>query len=261
MSASAPSPPKNPPGALHVSRGVALRIPAGSLVMSFDDSGELKMELKEIQFRLDTSTEWLDIAIDRLYECEQANIAMMAAYSANEEIGDHLHRVFKASMQAIVAGATFFEAVYAASRDHMPRNRLVEIPDPRPQRPRAAYVTEQLKRAFGLKKQGTANLASVLGEVYRFRDEAVHPKAAFGPPAMHQELNLLVERRFATFTFRNAQLLVRSALAYCKILPEVARKQGPTEIQNLAEYLLKAGEPHFNRWEKSYGPLLDVTAA
>lgn len=261
MNTPASSPPKNPAGALHVSRGVALRIPAGGMVLSFDDSGELKMELKEIQFRLDTSTEWLEIALDRLYECEQAHIEMMAAYSANEEVGDHLHRVFKASMQAIVAAATFFEALYAASRDHLPPNRLVDVPDPRPPRPRAAYVTEQLKRAFGLKKQGTANLASVLGEVYRFRDETVHPKAAFGPPAIHSGLNLRVERRFAMFTFPNAQLLVRSALAYCKILPEVARKQGPKEIQGLAEYLLKAGEPYFEAWEKKYGPLLDATAA
>ena len=229
--------------------------------MSFDDQGELKMALKKIQFRLDTSAEWLEIALERLSECEQAHSQLMAAYAANEEVGDHLHRVFKASMQAIVAAATFFEALYAASRDHLPPNRIVYIPDPRPTRPRAAYVTEQLKRAFGLKKQGTANLGSVLAEVYRFRDETVHPKAAFGPPATHPGLNLSVERRFAMFTFPNAQLLVRAALAYCKILPEVARKQGPKEIQGLADYLLKAGEPHFEAWEKRYGPLLDATAA
>ena len=136
MHTPAPSPPTNPPGALHISRGVALRIPAGGLVMSLDDQGELKMELKEIQFRLDTSAEWLEIALERLSECEQAHSQLMAAYAANEEVGDHLHRVFKASIQAIVASATFFKALSAVSRDHLPPNRIVDIPDPRLTRPR-----------------------------------------------------------------------------------------------------------------------------
>lgn len=101
----------------------------------------------------------------------------------------------------------------------------------------------------------------VLGEIYRFRDETVHPKAAFGPPAEHPELKLLVERRIAMFTFPNAKLLVRAALAYCKILPEVSKKQGPKEIKGLADCLLKAGAPLIESWEQRYGALLDTPAA
>ncbi|MCP5270129.1 MAG: hypothetical protein H6932_02750 [Burkholderiaceae bacterium] len=258
---AAPEPPKNPPGGIHISRGVALRIPAGGLQISLDESGEVKVQFKEIHLRLDTSTEWLEIAMERLADCDAAQTALLAAYAANEEVGDHIHRVLKASMQAIVASATFFEALYAAARDHLPPNRVVRTPDGRPGRSREAYVTEQLKQAFGLKKKGTTQLRSVLGEIYRFRDETVHPQASFGPPAWHPDLRLLVERRVAMFSFSNTKLLVRAALAYCKILPEVAKKQGPKEIKALADYLLTSGEPLFQRWEAKYGPLLDEAAA
>jgi len=63
------------------------------------------------------------------------------------------------------------------------------------------------------------------------------------------------------YTYPNAQLLVRAALAYCKILPTIGKKDGPKEVHALSDYLLTAGEPHFRAWQQAYGPLLEATAA
>ncbi|CAH1088076.1 hypothetical protein [Candidatus Nitrotoga sp. 1052] len=257
--ASAPPPPKT--AGFHITRGVALRIPVGGLTLTLDDDGEAKMELKGLLLRLDTSVHWLEIATDHLAQAKTAHESMAAAHADGKGTGDLLQSTFKAAMQAIVAGATFFEALYAASRDCMPPGRLAPRASDRSGAKRSALVTEQLKRSFGLKPRKMADLASVLSEVYRFRDEAVHPSSSFGTPAVHPMLGVMVERRFAMYTYPNAQLLVRAALAYCKILPTIGKKDGPKEIQELAQYLLTAGEPHFNLWDKTYGPLLDATAA
>lgn len=256
---SAPPPP--PTAGFHITRGVALRIPAGGLTLTLDDSGEPKMELKALLLRLDTSVHWLEIALDHLAQARTAHDAMVTAHADGKDVGDLLQVTFKAAMQAIVASATFFEALYAASRDCMPPARLAPRAADGSGAKRPALVTEQLKRSFGLKPKKTADLASVLSDVYRFRDEAVHPSSSFGPPAIHPVLGVMVERRLAMYTYPNAQLLVRAALAYCKILPTIGKKDGPKEIHDLAQYLLTAGEPHFLLWEQSYCPLLDPAAA
>ena len=260
MTTSSPSPPPTTAG-FHITRGVALQIPAGGLSLTFDEAGEAKMELKALLLRLDTSVHWLEIALDHLAQARAAHDALAAAHASGKEVGDLLQVTFKAAMQAIVAGATFFEALYAASRDCMPPTRLAPRASGGSGEKRSNLVTEQLKRSFGLKPKKTADLASVLSEVYRFRDEAVHPASSFGPPAIHPMLDVLVERRLAMYTYPNAQLLVRAALAYCKILPTIGKKDGPKEVHALSQYLLTAGEPLFQAWERSYGPLLDAAAA
>lgn len=183
---------------------------------------------------------------------------MLESKEKGEDFGLLLQPVFKSSMQAIVASATFFEALYAASRECMPPARLAPRASNGSGAKRSALVTEQLKRAFGLKNAKAGDLASVLSEVYRFRDEAVHPSSSFGPAVLHPELGVLVERRLAMYTYANARLIVRAALAYCKILPTLGEKQGPKEIRDLAHFLLTAAAPLFAVWETSYGPLLDT---
>jgi hypothetical protein len=253
---SSPSPPTT--AGFHITRGVALQIPAGALRLAFDESGEAKMELKAFLLRLDTSVHWLEISLDHLAQAKATHDAMASAHAEGRDVGDLLQVTFKAAMQAAVAAATFFEALYAASRDCMPPARQAPRASGGSGAKRSAIVAEQLKRSFGLNPGKTADLTSVLSEVYRFRDDAVHPASSFGPPAIHPSLGVLVEKRLAMYTYPNAQLLVRAALAYCKILPTIGKKDGPKEVQDLSQYLLTAGEPHFRKWEQSYGPLLDV---
>ncbi len=251
-----PVPPSS--AGFRVTQGVALRIPAGALKISIDAAGYPSVELNAMHLRLDTSIHWLEIALDHLNEAGSTHGKMLESKEKGEDFGLLLQPVFKSSMQAIVASATFFEALYAASRECMPPARLAPRASNGSGAKRSALVTEQLKRAFGLKNAKAGDLASVLSEVYRFRDEAVHPSSSFGPAVLHPELGVLVERRLAMYTYANARLIVRAALAYCKILPTLGEKQGPKEIRDLAHFLLTAAAPLFAAWETSYGPLLDT---
>lgn len=252
-----PAPPISSTGGLHISRGVTLRIPAGGLMMRIGEDGTLSAELTTLHVQLNTCTDWLEIAVDHLNAAGAAHDELIATQRAGRDFGELLRREFKSGMQAVVAAATFFEALHAATRERLPSSRNAPCATGKQQAARSAYVTEQLKRAFSLKTHGTKNLRSVLTEIYRFRDKAVHPSAEFEPPEIHPDIGIAVERRFIMFGYSNARLLVRAALAYCKILPSRDISKLPKEIRELARYLLTTGEPLFQAWEAQYGPLLD----
>jgi hypothetical protein len=242
-----------------VSRGVTLRIPAGGLVIGASPWSAPASATVELQ--LNTCVHWLEIAFDHLRVAIKAHDALLQIDHHDPGVGELLNLEFKSAMQACVASATFFEALHAASLKHDPLGKRVQGRSPGKRGSRYQRVTEQLRRSFGLKKRGTANLRSVLKEVYRFRREAVHPSATFTEPVLHQHLQVGVERRFIMFSFESARLLVRAALAFSKILPSRDLGSRPRGIQDLGAYLLKECAPLHAKWEQEYGPLLDPTPA
>lgn len=246
-----------PSSGIHISRGVRLRIPVGGLVISVGSGQGPSMEVKAVELQLDTCIHWLEIALEHLANAKTAHEELVAESGNGLKLGALLDQEFKASVQAAFAAATFFEALYATTMERNPPKPSKPTGKPRKRPTRYAVVTEQLRRSFGLRKQGTANLRSVLAEVYRFRDQAVHPSATFSEPIVHPELRVGVERRFVMFSAANAQHLVRAALAFSKILPSRDLTRQPKEIQDLAAYLLTVCSPLYARWEQQYGQLLD----
>jgi len=244
-------------GGIHISRGVRLRIPAGGLVLSLGPNGPQAMEVRSVEVQLDTCIHWLEIAVDRLDEAHAAHQHAADVGSGDREFGVALDREFKAALQATVAAATFFEALYAATIERDPPPRPKPTGNPKKRRTRYMVVAEQLRRSFGLRKQGTTNLRSVLKEVYRFRDQAVHPGASFSEPIMHPQFQVGVESRFVLFSAANAHQLVRAALAFSRILPSRDLSRRPKDIQELGAYLLEVCRPLYSRWEGAYGALLD----
>jgi hypothetical protein len=240
---------------VRITRGVALAFPPGGLVIHAQDS---RLEVKQFHLHLNLATQWLEIAFECLEKARWSQTEWLRLRALGSDSEDLLEQEFKYAMQAMVAAGTFFEALYSSAREVLPENLRASHTSGRSGSKRSAVVTEQLKRAFGLRKQGTANLASVVSEIYRYRDESVHPTASFAPPAVHPLLNQYVERRVAMFTFPNAQLIVRAAIAYAKILPTVGLKQGPKQSHDLGAYLLSTCAPLFKKWEDQYGSLLDM---
>ena len=271
-----PAPP--PIGGIQITQGVIFRIPVGGLQIEFDADGLKGGEVRAVELRLDTCVHWLEIAMEQLGVAKVAHEALIENRAEGAAVdSSFLDREFRACMQAAVAAATFFEALYAASvqrtRDASPPKvlnlwgRLLEFvrslritrrgtrSERRPTRHK--QVAEQLKNSFGLRRQGIANLKNVLRDIYKYRDEAVHPSNVFSPPYVHPELNVGVERRFAMFGYAHVQLLVRAALAFSKILPSRDMSKRPKEMQEFAAYLLKACEPLYARWETMYGALIE----
>jgi len=238
-------------------RGVALAFPPGGIVIH---AGSQKLKVKQFHLRLDLATDWLEIALANLSAARIAHQQWIGQTEHSAISDADIRREFHAAMQAVVAAGVFFDALYSAAKSCLPATLHASPSAGRSKAKRPALVAEQLKRAFGLRKNGTANLQSVVNEIYRFRDSAVHPSSNFELSALHPILNVYVEKRFAMYTFENAKLIVRHALAYAKILPTVGLKQGPKAAHELAAFLLATCEPLFAEWESEYGPLLDAAA-
>ena len=243
---------------VHVSRGVRLRIPAGGVVIQSIDGGAPTMEVRAVELQLDVCVHWLEIAFDQLLAAEQAHCATIESARTRLDGQYDMDREFKCSLQAIVAAATFFEAVYAAVKERDPVKQSAPKGSERRRIARFAIVTEQLRRSFGLRKRGTANLRGVLREVYRFRDEAVHPSARFTQPVQHPDLPFGVERRFVMFSASSARQIVRAAIAFSKILPSRDLSRRPKGVQEFGGYLLQTSAPLHDAWEEKFGPLLDA---
>jgi hypothetical protein len=254
------SPAQPPPavfGGVHISRGVRLRIPSGGLVIQAGDGHSRSMEVR-VELQLDTCIHWLEIALDHLAIARTTNDALVAAGPSSPDLGELLDREFKASVQAAFAAATFFEALYAATMERNPPPKRSKTTAPPKKRPtRFGVVTEQIRRSFGLRNKDTAALRSVVSEVYKFRDQAVHPSATFTEPVLHPQLHVGVERRFVMFSAASAQQLVRAALAFSKILPSRDLRRQPKDIQDFGAYLLEVCSPLHSRWEQQYGQLLE----
>ncbi|HXM49611.1 MAG TPA: hypothetical protein VN956_17345 [Pyrinomonadaceae bacterium] len=249
-----PASPASSVGGIHISRGVRMRIPPGGLIISEEGPG---MGVTRVELQLDTCVHWLEIALENLAAARSAHRALLLAKGAGNDLAGLLDREFKSSVQASVAVATFFEALYAVTLDRLPSKPTAHVPGKRQRRGRYVRVTEQLRKSFGLRKQGTSNLRLVLGEVYRFRDEAVHPSATFAEPVLHPQLQIGVERRFVMFGYNNTLPLVRAALAFSKILPSRDMSRRPKEMQEFAAYLLEVCAPLYAVWEETYGALLE----
>ncbi len=244
-------------GGIHISRGVTLRIPTGGLVLGSGLDGR-GAQVVAVELQLDTCVHWLDIALEQLGLAKNAHTALTTSPFNGMEWADPLDREFKAGMQAAVAAASFFEALYAATVWRTPKPPKIDADKgrTRPRTARYKRVTEQLRQAFGLKTHATENLRSVLIDIYRFRDEAVHPSSAFSTPVLHPDLNVGVERRFVMFGYTSAQKLVHAALTFSKILPSHKLGNQPQEMRDFAAYLLKVCEPLHIMWETTYGPLI-----
>ena len=249
------------PRGIQVSRGVTLQIPVGGLVVHQGVGRPNRMELRAVELQLDTCVYWLEIAFEQLVGAEHERKLIEDHSLANAESEFDLDREFKCCVQATVAAATFFEALHAAMSERDPSRQPRSRVNNGRRTARSAVVTEQLRRSFGLRKQGTANLRSVVGEVYRFRDAAVHPTSKFSQPLQHSYFPIMVERRFAMFTFEHSKMIVRAAIAFSKILPSRDLSRRPRAIQTFGAYLLQVCAPLHAAWEDRYGALLEPPAA
>lgn len=244
------------PTSLLITRGVRAQSDENALAVEPPRDATSRSATAASELQLNTCIHWLDLAYEHLREADCAHASLLTTGVNGREGAALLDREFKASMQAVVAAACFFESLSSATlecENRPPR----EGPRPGPRGSRSARVAEQLRRAFGLRKRRAASLASVVREIYRFHDQVVHPTSAFSTAVLHPELGVRVERRFVAFRFNNVKILVRAAIAFSKILPSRDLSKRSQTIRSLAVLMTQACAPLHTEWEQSYGALLD----
>ncbi len=220
---------------IFISRGMTVAIPEGGFTIGIGNDGEATSSLT-LHVRFDVCPTWIELALRHLADANEKRIARTAAWTGtNEEIkAATLEREFEASMQAIMAVAISIDAFYALI---LPQ---VQLPPSLVERwrtkrtARYSQLTEVIRRAFGLKPNGTAALRQNLKEIFRLRDLAVHPSGKIEAPIFHPEIEVGVEWRFAVFRAQNAELVVNAATA---MLWDLAHNGKPKDSK-IAEYMV-----------------------
>ncbi len=196
---------------IYITRGMSVSIPHFSLRIS--ESGEFEGDPITLHVRFDVCPTWIQIAKRHLDAALIAKANRNVAWQGTDEMAkaQALEVEFEASMQAIVAAAIAWDALYAVLREHVaiPPRILEKWRNGRTAR--YTQVAEVTRRAFSLTQKGASMLRGNLKNIYRYRDLAVHPSGKIEAPLLHPELNLGMEWRFIYFRAHNAELAVMAA--------------------------------------------------
>lgn len=198
---------------IFISRGMSISIPSFSIRIR--ENGQLHGDPITLHVRFDVCPTWIQVAKRHLDAALLARDHRNKVWRGEDEDAKAkaLEAEFESSMQAIMAAAIAWDAVYAILREH------VIIPPAMSEKWRSGrtarytQVAEVIRRAFSLKSEGSALLRNNLKGLYSYRDMAVHPSGKIAAPLLHPELDVGVEWRFVYFRARNAEMAVFGAAA------------------------------------------------
>jgi len=101
-------------------------------------------------------------------------------------------------MVALSSAAFAIDAFYASTVERASAAKVVASS-------RDASIFETLKRAFDLRTTDPNIIRNALVDIFRYRDQAVHPPARFIEPVPHPVFGLQMEPRFVMFRIENAE--------------------------------------------------------
>jgi len=242
-----------PAGGIFITRGMRVSIPR--FTISIGPDGAMSTDIA-LHVSLDICPFWLEIARRHVAKAEADHLEVQAAWQAsdNDLRVATLEAEFDASMQAIAATGIAIDAFYARVKEE------VQLPSGMVESWRtnntARYkqVTEVLRRAFVMGPRSAVNLRQVVKEIYKFRDQTVHPPSEARAPVSYPELGVATEWRFFTFRAENARILC--GLAISLIAQLLAHPRDPN--QGFADHCAAASErisPLLEEWEARYGQL------
>jgi hypothetical protein len=195
---------------IFISRGMTVAIPVGGLILGIGGKAPNSVTL---HVRFDVCPTWIEIALKHLSTAIESRTLREVAWAGTEENAKStsLEREFESSMQAIMAAAIALDAFYSILQTHVTLPPALIEKWRTGRTARYSQVTEVLRQAFRLKSKGTAALRTMLKDIYRFRDIAVHPSGKIEAPIYHPELDVGVEWRFAYFRATIAEQRVNAA--------------------------------------------------
>ena len=168
----------------------------------------------KVEVVLDTWRYWLNIATDHIDNAVRAHANLLAAHAENDDRakGAALEEEFTSSMQGVSASAFSLEAFYASVNERIPADEELAKRWAKNRTARTVRICETLIRAFMITHPGRTILRENLGQVFKFRDYAVHPPGRFREPIMHPDLGVGVEWRFISFSASGAITSSRVAM-------------------------------------------------
>ena len=206
-------------GGVFISEGMGLRIPAGGLTIGVGEDGQLTSSIT-FEVALDVWPMWLDVALDHAVQAAKVRLELEDAVRSAGESGLEgkdqaalMTGECQAGMVSIAAAAFALDNFHSTVRRFVPGSAALEAQWAQANTARHRRVSESLRRTFRVTNDGAKKLRRSVGEIFRFRDWAVHPPADFRVPLKHDLLDSGVEWRFVAFRAGNAVRATGAATA------------------------------------------------
>src|SRR5258708_22063115 len=113
------------------------------------------------------------------------NSAWGDSAKAKDAKGETLERVFRPSMKAMTAAAIAIDGFYAAVQKKIRIDPALINKWKANKTARYSQVAETVRIAYQLKPKGSKAFRDNIREIYKFRDQAVHPSAAMEEAILH----------------------------------------------------------------------------
>lgn len=240
-------------GGVFIIENSSLRI--SELSISISPNGDIAGDLK-VSLAINVFAYWLEIAHEQLTRVEAAASEVADAWRGTDDraLVTAMQQECRASMQCIVASAIAMDAFYAFLRRHVPVPDAMVMAWRRNRTARYRQIVELLRRGIRLGPASEERIRHVLRELFRYRDMAVHPKAAFASPQWYPELNFSTEWRFVAFRRHNAHALFGATLNIIAQSVTHPRRDLP-ELVEFTRQLPEQLSPLVEAWESRYGTL------
>jgi predicted transcriptional regulator len=242
-----------PDPGIFLTQGGQVSIPSFSITI--DENGSISSDPVTLHLGLDVCPVWMEIAFDHLILTHQAakRLELARVERNDESIASALEAEYKSGMQAIVCSGIAMDAYYATVKKHanIPQTTLEAWKKNRTARYK--QVAETLKIAFSLSTKFATSLRSVLEQNFRFRDMGVHPKQGTYPPALHPELNKIVDWRYVTFRHYNAKGIVGLTLKVIYQTASTLSANVDINLRNHCTGLIQKLKPILGQWGREYG--------
>jgi hypothetical protein len=193
-----------------ISEGMRLRIPAGGLQIGFDERAKLTSSVT-FEVLLDVWPYWLDVGMDHTREATLTRIQLREADASDDKAkATLLSEECQSGMVAICAAAFALDAFYGALISRRDLSRLAAVWRAA-RTPRHARIFETLRQSFSMSNSEAKAIRGAIGELFKFRDWAVHPPSEFKAPIAHPVIRSGVEWRFVAFSAPNAEKSIVNA--------------------------------------------------
>lgn len=181
------------------------------LSLRVDKDGGTQMDLGPIEVRYDMWPTWFTIAKQQRDIARAARDSNPGQAIDNKVFNDTLNTEYRAALTSICAAAFTLEAFANSVHHHMPASKVSG-------RSADARIHQTLCRAFRLTNDQSKQFRSMLQQVFRSRDRAVHPPAGFVQPVGHPHFRVGLEPSFVIFRVENAEtscVFLNDALKVC----------------------------------------------
>lgn len=244
------------------SRGIShvggdLRI--SDLILSIDDEGQVSMGAPRVETRTDMWPYWLEEAIEgaavaagigsripgTLAELESGGDG---AGTADERLRALTIRELRASMRSITASAFAIDAFYASVKARAP-----EHPHQSVWREKGTARHKQVAETFRFhlhitKRESVKSVKSIIEQLFRFRNWAVHPGSKYRELVYRPDLNAACDWHFNTFRQANALAAVHEAVMLLDALIDVLDRGGE-ELSRYKDFAKRTIAPILDLYE------------